>query len=88
MRELTMEQLTPQEKIWIDALEKLAPKAKQLGWSLPPDGGQDDIVDGGVFTFALLDPKMKKHWFQIDANGNVSPAPTAMVYRGTNQMVI
>ena len=83
-----MEPLTPQEKIWIDALEKLAPKAKQLGWSLPPDGERDDSVDGGVFTFVLLDRNKKKHWLQIDANGNVSSAPTAMVYRGTNQLVI
>ena len=83
-----MTKLTPQERIWVDALEKIAPKAKRLGWRLPPDGERDDSVDGDIFTFALIDCNKKKHWFQIDASGHLSPAPTAMVYRGTNQMVI
>lgn len=81
-----MPELTPQQEVWMSALRTIAPKAKALGWTLPTDC--EDKIDGDVWTFVLLDRHGHKHWLRVNGEGHLFFAPTTMVYRGTNQMVI
>ena len=65
-----MDEMTAQEKTWINALKRFWPKAKVKGWKRSMANNYA-YHDGDTLTIEVLDPTGNKHLLKVSRDGEV-----------------